>query len=38
LLEALHEEALRAFAAGSRTARDLVEAHGRRAGREGRTG
>jgi NitT/TauT family transport system ATP-binding protein len=37
-LEALHEEALRAFAAGSRSARDLVEAYSRRAGREGRTG
>ena len=32
-LEALHEEALRAFAAGTRSAYDLVEAYGRRADR-----
>ena len=32
-LEALHEEALRAFAAGTRSASDLVEAYSRRAGR-----
>ena len=32
-LEALHEEALRAFAAGTRSAYDLVEAYSRRADR-----
>jgi NitT/TauT family transport system ATP-binding protein len=31
-LEALHEEALRAFAAGTTAAYDLVEAHRKRAG------
>jgi hypothetical protein len=36
--EALHEEARRAVAAGSRAGRDLVEAYSRLAGREGRTG
>ena len=33
-LEALHEEALRAFASGAKSAYDLVEAYGKRAGRQ----
>lgn len=36
-LDALHEEALRAFAAGSKSAYDLVEAYSRRAGRGSKT-